>query len=321
MSLASFAVTYTSVYTDSKPGRVFWGADEELSDEGSPRVIVYGYDGLPMLPVAPRSPDQVKIDKTALIGQGMRSVTDWHQEPRMAPKRTSISAAPAMTQAAIRKLVADSVVAALEAQTANMANADNTNRNPEPREAPVARNGSHKEFMSCQPFNFKGAEGVVGLIRWFERSESVFSRIALKAARIEGKKPSDFMLSIQLRTVGMLETFSRVEDVDYTTHDFAVLCVRMAPKRTSTSAAPAMTQAAIRKLVVDSVVVALEAQATTMANTENTNRNTKQGETPVARKCSYKEFMSCQPFNFKGTEGVVGLIHWFEQTESVFVRN
>nr|GEY42557.1 hypothetical protein [Tanacetum cinerariifolium] len=33
------------------------GADEELSDEGSPRGIVYGYDGLPMLPVAPPSPD------------------------------------------------------------------------------------------------------------------------------------------------------------------------------------------------------------------------------------------------------------------------
>ncbi|GKC92827.1 reverse transcriptase domain-containing protein [Tanacetum coccineum] len=29
--------------------------------------------------------------------------------------------------------------------------------------------------MSCQPFNFKGKEGVVGLIRWFERTESVFS--------------------------------------------------------------------------------------------------------------------------------------------------
>ncbi|GKD27309.1 hypothetical protein Tco_1233523, partial [Tanacetum coccineum] len=29
---ASFAVTYTSVYTDSEPGRVFWGADEEISD-------------------------------------------------------------------------------------------------------------------------------------------------------------------------------------------------------------------------------------------------------------------------------------------------
>ncbi|GKA08040.1 putative reverse transcriptase domain-containing protein [Tanacetum coccineum] len=52
----------------------------------------------------------------------------------------------------------------------------------------------------------------------------------------------------------------------------------MAPKRTSTSAAPAMTQAAIRKLVADSVATALEAQAATMANTDNTNRNAGQGE-------------------------------------------
>nr|GEU52218.1 hypothetical protein [Tanacetum cinerariifolium] len=35
------------------------GADEELSDGGSSRVIVYGYDGLPMLPVAPPSPDYI----------------------------------------------------------------------------------------------------------------------------------------------------------------------------------------------------------------------------------------------------------------------
>ncbi|GJX83493.1 hypothetical protein Tco_0332974, partial [Tanacetum coccineum] len=57
MSSASSAVTYTSVYTDSKPGRVFWGADEEVSDGGSPRVIVLGYDGLPIQP--PHDPDYV----------------------------------------------------------------------------------------------------------------------------------------------------------------------------------------------------------------------------------------------------------------------
>nr|GEW93455.1 hypothetical protein [Tanacetum cinerariifolium] len=57
----------------------------------------------------------------------------------MAPKRTSTSEAPAMTQAAIRKPVANSVAAALEAQAATMARA-------------------------------------IGLIRWFERTGSVFSR-------------------------------------------------------------------------------------------------------------------------------------------------
>ncbi|GJX97810.1 putative reverse transcriptase domain-containing protein [Tanacetum coccineum] len=58
MSSATSDVTYTSVYTDSEPGRVFWGADdEEISEGGIPRVIVLGYDGLPLQPVAPPSPD------------------------------------------------------------------------------------------------------------------------------------------------------------------------------------------------------------------------------------------------------------------------
>ncbi|GKG17809.1 hypothetical protein Tco_0372107, partial [Tanacetum coccineum] len=35
MSSASI-VTYTSVYTYSEPGIFFWGADEELSNGGSP---------------------------------------------------------------------------------------------------------------------------------------------------------------------------------------------------------------------------------------------------------------------------------------------
>ncbi|GKE27353.1 hypothetical protein Tco_1442737, partial [Tanacetum coccineum] len=75
----------------------------------------------------------------------------------------------------------------------------------------------------------------------------------------------------------------------------------MPPKRTSTSEAPAMTQAAIKKLVPDSVATTLEAQAATIPNTNNTTRPRKD---LVARKCSYKEFMSCQPINFKGMEGV-----------------
>nr|GEU40397.1 reverse transcriptase domain-containing protein [Tanacetum cinerariifolium] len=90
-------------------------------------------------------------------------------------RKASASDAPAMNQATIRQLVVDSVTASLKAQAANMANADNTNKNPEPREAHVARKCSYKEFMSYQPFNFKGLKGAVGLIRWFKRTKSVFS--------------------------------------------------------------------------------------------------------------------------------------------------
>ncbi|GJZ05630.1 hypothetical protein Tco_0539423 [Tanacetum coccineum] len=67
----------------------------------------------------------------------------------------------------------------------------------------------------------------------------------------------------------------------------------MPPKRASTTEAPAMTQDAIRKLVVDSVTSALEAQAAIMASASNPDRNT----------------------------GAVGLIRWFERTELVFSRS
>ncbi|GJV84826.1 putative reverse transcriptase domain-containing protein [Tanacetum coccineum] len=78
----------------------------------------------------------------------------------------------------------------------------------------------------------------------------------------------------------------------------------MPPKRASTSEAPAMTQAVIRKLVVNSVTAALEAQAATMASTGNPNRNTNPTRTPAIKTGNYKDFISCQPFYFNGTEGI-----------------
>ncbi|GJR47634.1 hypothetical protein Tco_1315737 [Tanacetum coccineum] len=81
-----------------------------------------------------------------------------------------------LTLAAIRQLINDGISSTLKAQAAAMATSDNSNRNTEPREILVAKRGNYKEFINCQPFYFNGTEGAVDLIRWFERTESVFSR-------------------------------------------------------------------------------------------------------------------------------------------------
>nr|GEV19016.1 reverse transcriptase domain-containing protein [Tanacetum cinerariifolium] len=57
----------------------------------------------------------------------------------------------------------------------NDGNANNLNRNTGPTRIPIVKTGNHKEFISCQPFYFNGMEGAVGLIRWFEQTELVFS--------------------------------------------------------------------------------------------------------------------------------------------------
>ncbi|GJT66222.1 hypothetical protein Tco_1017702, partial [Tanacetum coccineum] len=37
-----------------------------------------------------------------------------------------------------------------------------------------------------------------------------------------------------------------------------------------------------------------------------------------ARECTYQDFLKCQPLNFNGMKGVVGLTRWFEKLETVF---
>nr|GEX98840.1 reverse transcriptase domain-containing protein [Tanacetum cinerariifolium] len=57
-------------------------------------------------------------------------------------------------------------------------------------------------------------------------------------------------------------------------------------------------------------------------NNEDGNQNKRNGgarrNATVAKACTYKDFLNCQPRNFSGTEGVVGLARWFEKIELVF---
>nr|GEV46967.1 reverse transcriptase domain-containing protein [Tanacetum cinerariifolium] len=58
-------------------------------------------------------------------------------------------------------------------------------------------------------------------------------------------------------------------------------------------------------------------------NSTNGDGNHSSGGGPTrpvqsVRTCSYSNFMKCQPLNFRGTKGVVGLSRWFEKMELVF---
>ncbi|GJR37979.1 hypothetical protein Tco_1213663 [Tanacetum coccineum] len=98
----------------------------------------------------------------------------------------------------------------------------------------------------------------------------------------------------------------------------------MPPKRND------MSVAAIEKLIARHIVDALldyEANRNSGNgngngnNNRNGNHDSRDGsQRPLhtACGCTYKEFLICQPLNFKGTEGDVGLAHWFKKMESVF---
>nr|GEX95901.1 putative reverse transcriptase domain-containing protein [Tanacetum cinerariifolium] len=54
-------------------------------------------------------------------------------------------------------------------------------------------------------------------------------------------------------------------------------------------------------------------------NGENGNHGMNYGcFMPMARECTFQDFLKCKPHTFSGTEGVVRLTHWFEKMETVF---
>ncbi|GJW36383.1 hypothetical protein Tco_0059303 [Tanacetum coccineum] len=83
---------------------------------------------------------------------------------------------------------------------------------------------------------------------------------------------------------------------------------KWAPKRNTTKA-----------MINEGVTAALAARdATRNGDDSHTSGTGARRPVQVAHECTYPDFLKCQPLNFKGTEGVVGLTQWFEKMESVY---
>ncbi|GKF68792.1 hypothetical protein Tco_0198471, partial [Tanacetum coccineum] len=102
---------------------------------------------------------------------------------RLNPNATPTPVTPApiapttttVTEAQLQALINQGVAAAMaEAEASRVRNGYNSN-GLGPRPAQTARECSYSEFLKCKPLDFQGTEEVVGLTRWFEKMESVFS--------------------------------------------------------------------------------------------------------------------------------------------------
>nr|GFC06933.1 hypothetical protein [Tanacetum cinerariifolium] len=99
-----------------------------------------------------------------------------------------------------------------------------------------------------------------------------------------------------------------------TTRSTQVPPVTQAPKETTTTVTEAQLQALINQGVPATMA---EAEASRVRNGYGSNGSGPRLAQAV-REYTYPDFLKCQPLNFKGNEGVVGLTQWFEKIESVF---
>ncbi|GKE72815.1 putative reverse transcriptase domain-containing protein, partial [Tanacetum coccineum] len=77
----------------------------------------------------------------------------------------------------------------------------------------------------------------------------------------------------------------------------------------------------LKQLIAQGIVdVLAERDATRSRNGEDNHDSGTGGrrQAPLARECTYPDFMKCKPLYFKGTKGVVELSQWFERIETVF---
>ncbi|GKA44510.1 reverse transcriptase domain-containing protein, partial [Tanacetum coccineum] len=104
---------------------------------------------------------------------------------------------------------------------------------------------------------------------------------------------------------------------------------KIAPKKRTTRASPAtttttttsVTNAQLKALIDQGVADALATRDADRSMNGDDSNNSGTGvrrQAPLARECTYPDFMKCKPLYFKGTEGVVELTQWFERMETVF---
>nr|GEX53931.1 putative reverse transcriptase domain-containing protein [Tanacetum cinerariifolium] len=74
-----------------------------------------------------------------------------------------------------------------------------------------------------------------------------------------------------------------------------------------------MTQESVQAMIDQALLQNSTNEDGSHSSHEDNRRNVQ-----TVRPCFYVDFMKCQPLNFKGTEGVVGLTRWIEKMELVF---
>ncbi|GJZ03344.1 hypothetical protein Tco_0536619 [Tanacetum coccineum] len=206
------------------------------------------------------------------------------------------------------------------------------------------KNFKNKELSSFQRFktdDWALLRGQVNMLRKDRRYHLTTAMLVEREARVSREAWAQSMCLIETLVVTLVtqvgalhrevSTLQRqmIDDEDmltsYIQHEHDRKCRQREPEvplPPPPPPPPPMTDVAIRGLIAQGVVDALvEQEAHRSTENGNGSHNSGNGGRRTKRttlECTYKDFLNCQPFKFKGTKGVVSLSQWFEKMENVF---
>ncbi|GJR38282.1 putative reverse transcriptase domain-containing protein [Tanacetum coccineum] len=153
--------------------------------------------------------------------------------------------------------------------------------------------------------------------------ESLMKTMIAQVSSLQGQ------LSAALGQIQALQARDRTHVDDLEGADTESFATARAAAATAARAAAAITATPITAAAVEQLIKARVSAA--LANHETIRNNTNghgdgshnyktgiRGTVCTPCECTYKDFLNCKPFTFKGTEGVVVLSQWFKKMESVF---
>ncbi|GJR96073.1 hypothetical protein Tco_0268247 [Tanacetum coccineum] len=141
-------------------------------------------------------------------------------------------------------------------------------------------------------------------------------------ARLQSSSAADVLLVIGESVYDLVPLIMRVESIDYkleTLHDLVEAAEQQIENMSKTR--QELNYVAIGQLIAQRVtdaMTAYEANRNSINEAHNETSRSDGGVKCAVCFCSYKEFLTCKPRNFKGREGAVGLTRWFKEMEVVF---
>nr|GEU47198.1 hypothetical protein [Tanacetum cinerariifolium] len=185
-----------------------------------------------------------------------RPARDLAHPDKMAPTKRTTRASPATTTTTtlvtndqLKALIDQGVVNALAARDADRSRNGNDNHNlgtGSRRTERTVREYTYTDFLKCQPMNFKGTEGVVGLTQWFERMETVFNKSHVKTVGQDAAHdmPWNTLMKMmtakycsrnEIKKLEMQIWELKVKGIDLTSYtqcfqELALMCGRMFPE-------------------------------------------------------------------------------------------
>nr|GEZ66070.1 hypothetical protein [Tanacetum cinerariifolium] len=127
----------------------------------------------------------------------VKDLSDRFNETMPPKKSTKGNPPPPLTQDTVNRMIQEHVEAAIWVERERVQN--EANHAEGPNVAPVARECTFEDIMKCSPITFRGNKGAVGLIRWIEKTEMVFTVATLGIEAVTRKTWAEMKVEAYIR--------------------------------------------------------------------------------------------------------------------------